>query len=418
MLYSNIMTDMHPFITTIQERGFLRDCTNLTELNTLLESGPQRAYVGFDCTADSLHVGSLTLITLMRWFQKTGHTPIILIGSSTSKIGDPSGKNQSRPILSLQDIDANKRGIVSVFTKFLGIPNNDFIIVDNAEWLDNLKIIPFLRDVGRHFSVNQMLTMDTVKSRLEAEESFSFLEFNYSLFQAFDFVMLNRLHGCKIQFGGSDQFGNICQGIELGRKMDKAEFFGLTTPLITNSDGSKMGKTSSGNTCWLDAKKTLPFDFWQFWRNVSDEDVKKFLLLFTELPVKEIEALTAEGGQALNIAKKILAAEVTTLCHGEEIAEQCLEAATELFEKGGISDNLPTIFVTTAQLTTGIPIIELFKIAGLAETNSDVRRLIAGRGARMNDQIITDPKMILTELVDPVKLSSGKKNHILVKVKE
>jgi tyrosyl-tRNA synthetase len=411
------MSELVPFITNIQERGFVRDCTNLSGLNDLLKAGPQRAYVGFDCTADSLHVGSLTSIMLMRWLQKSGHTPIILIGGGTTKIGDPSGKNSTRPILSIQDIDNNKKGITAVFTKFLGVPNKDFIIVDNAEWMDSLEIIPFLRDVGRHFSVNQMLTQDTVKSRLDENEPFSFLEFNYSLFQSFDFVMLSRMFGCKIQMGGSDQWGNITAGIELGRKMDRADFFGLTTPLITTADGSKMGKTADG-AIWLDAKKTKPFDFWQFWRNVADADVKRFLLLFTELGLKEIETLTAEGGQALNTAKKILATEVTALCHGGNVAAQCLETATEIFEKGMASENLPTVFITKEQLTIGVPVIELFRWGGLANSNSEIRKLILNRGAKINDEIITDPKMVLTEMKSPVKLSVGKKNHILVKVKE
>jgi tyrosyl-tRNA synthetase len=410
----------HPksdFLGVIVERGFLADCTDLQALDEALISGVVPAYIGYDATAPSLHVGHLLNIMLLRWFQKTGHKPITLMGGGTTKVGDPSFRADERPLLDAQAIDANIEGLKGVFAKYLdyGDGTGDALMLDNAEWLDGLNYLDFLRDIGRHFSVNRMLSFESVKSRLDREQSLSFLEFNYMILQAYDFLELNRRYGCLLQMGGSDQWGNIVNGIDLTRRVLDHEIYGLTTPLLTTSDGRKMGK-SQGGAIWLNADMLSPYEFWQFWRNTTDADVGRFAKLYTELPVEECDRLAALGGSEINAAKIILANEVTALCHGRAAAEAAEATAREVFEKGGVGDDLPTLALSPQEIEGGISIVQLIVRSGLAKSGKEAKRLIADNGARLDDQPLTDAGLMLdaAALASPVKLSAGKKRHALV----
>jgi tyrosyl-tRNA synthetase len=407
------------FLRIAIERGFVQDCTDPEGLDRELGEGSVTAYVGYDCTADSLHVGSLVSIMLLRLYQRCGHRPIVLMGGGTTKIGDPSGKDEQRQLLTEEQIGRNMAGIRSVFEKFLrfGSGPAGALMVDNAEWLDRLGYIEFLRDIGRHFTINRMLSFDSVRLRLEREQPLTFLEFNYMLLQAYDFVELARRYGCKLQMGGSDQWGNIVNGVELGRRLDGRALHGLTTPLITTASGAKMGKTASG-AVWLNAEKRSPYDYWQFWRNVEDADVGRFLKLFTELPMEEIARLERLGGAERNEAKKILATEATALAHGRAAAESAAETARRTFEEGAAGEALPRIAVARAELDRGIPAFELLHRAGLASSKAEARRLIKAGGARLNDAAIADEMRPVTSAdldgEGVIKLSAGKKRHALV----
>jgi tyrosyl-tRNA synthetase len=408
------------FLTLSQSRGYFHQCTDEEGLRALLKEKPQPLYIGFDCTADSLHVGSLIQIMMLRHWQKLGHKPIVLLGGGTTRVGDPSGKDESRQLLTPAIIAQNKIGIRAIFEQFLtfGDGPTDAVLVDNAEWLLELNYIEFLRDIGKHFSINRMLTFDSVKLRLEREQSLSFLEFNYMLLQAYDFTELYKRFGCRVQIGGSDQWGNIVNGVELNRRLGGKELFGLTTPLLTTSSGAKMGKTANG-AVWLNADRLSPYDYWQFWRNTEDADVGRFLKLFTELSLDEIAKLEALEGAELNDAKKILATEATALCHGREAALHAEETARKTFEQGGIGDDLPVITLPASDLTQGIPAFALFHQAGLAESGGAARRLIRGGGARVNDAKIEDENQTIStqdfSSDGVIKLSAGKKKHALVK---
>ena len=414
---SNARSD---FLKVAAERGFIHQCTDLEALDARLASGPVTAYLGYDCTADSLHVGHLLGIMLLRWFQKTGNKPIALIGGGTTKIGDPSFRDEARPLLSDAEIAHNIAGIRKTFAKFLqfGSRTTDAVMVNNAEWLDELHYIPLLRDIGRHFSVNRMLTQDSVKLRLDREQPLSFLEFNYPILQAYDFVELSRRFGCELQIGGSDQWGNIVAGVELGRRVESKTLFGLTTPLLTTASGAKMGKTAQG-AVWLNAERLSPYDYWQFWRNTEDENVGRYLKLFTELALAEIEKLEKLRDAEINEAKKVLATEATALAHGRAAAEAAAETAREVFEAGGAGGDLPEVALSREALQRGIPAFELFARAGLASSNGEARRLIKGGGARVNDVAVkgeTQP-VSLADL-DPqglIKLSAGRKRHAIVR---
>jgi tyrosyl-tRNA synthetase len=409
-----------PFLATAEARGFVHQITDRDALDERLRAGPVAGYIGFDCTADSLHVGSLVGIMLLRLFQKTGNKPIVLMGGGTTKVGDPSGKDESRRLLSDNEIARNLASIRRIFDRFLifGDGPTDAVMVDNAEWLDQLAYVPFLRDYGRHFSVNRMLSQDSVRLRLEREQPLSFLEFNYMVLQSYDFVELARRYSCALQMGGSDQWGNIVMGAELGRRVLNHTLFGVTTPLITLSSGAKMGKTEKG-AVWLNAERLSPYDYWQFWRNTEDADVGRFLRLFTELPEEEIRRLESLPGSGINEAKQVLATEATALCHGSDAAAAAAETARRVFAEGGTGDDLPTITVPRAELERGIPAFEILARAGLAASNGDARRLIKGGGARVNDRVIASE----TELVrmsdvtaeGTIKLSAGKKRHALVR---
>src|SRR6266480_277553 len=408
------------FLTVATERGFIHQCTDFAALDARLAKGPVTAYVGYDCTADSLHIGNLMSIMLLRWFQKTGNKPIVLMGGGTTKIGDPSGKDESRQLLSDEQIARNMAGIRQVFAKFLQFGNRaaDAVMVNNADWLDELRYIPFLRDVGRHFSVNRMLTQDSVRLRLERDQPLSFLEFNYLILQAYDFVELARRFDCAMQMGGSDQWGNIVAGIELGRRTDSRTLFGLTTPLLTTASGAKMGKTAQG-AVWLNAEQFSPYDFWQYWRNAEDADVVKFLKLFTILPMSEINKLAALQGGEINEAKKVLATEATALLHGRDAANTAAETARQTFEEGAIAESLPTVEIPRGELDAGVGVLAGFVKAGLVASNGEARRQIKGGGLRVNDVAVTDEKMTLTPAnltgEGVIKLSLGKKRHILLK---
>ena len=410
----------HPksdFLRVMIERGYLADCTDYQGLDEALVKGVLPAYIGYDATAASLHVGHLLNIMMLRWLQKTGHKPITLMGGGTTKVGDPSFRSEERPLLTPAQIDANIAGMQKVFARYLayGEGATDAIMLNNAEWLDGLNYLDFLRDIGRHFSVNRMLSFESVKSRLDREQSLSFLEFNYMILQAYDFLELNRRYGCLLQMGGSDQWGNIINGIDLTRRVLDHEIFGLTSPLLTTSDGKKMGK-SAGGAVWLDGGMLSPYEFWQFWRNTTDADVGRFLKLYTELPVEECDRLGALAGSEINAAKIILANAVTGLLHGEEAAAAAEATAREVFEKGGIGDDLPTIALSVAEVAEGVGIVQLFVRAGLAASGKDAKRLISEGGARMNDEIVTDPGLRLGagDLAEPLKLTAGKKRHALV----
>ena len=404
------------FLRTFASRGAFYACSEpWEELDTLFRKERVTAYIGFDCTAKSMHIGNLVQLMTLRRLQQAGHKPILLMGGGTTKAGDPSGKDETRLILTPQQIEENKQsmlGGVGHLLKF-GDGLSDAVMVDNAEWLDRLEYIPFLREVGRHFSVNRMLTMDSVKLRLEREQPLSFLEFNYSIMQAYDFVELHKRFGCRLQSAGSDQWGNIISGIELGRRMAAAQLFGLTTPLITTASGAKMGKTAAG-AVWLNAELFSPYDYWQFWRNTEDGDVGRFLRLFTDMPEGEIARLESLRGAELNDAKKALATEATAILHGREAAERAAETARRAFEEGASAEGLPTI---TARLPDGI--LNLAVAAGLAASNSEARKLIANNGLKLNDATVSDPRLIVDvsslNSDGVLKLSSGKKKHVLVK---
>lgn len=408
-------------LETLKTRGFIHQCTDEAALDDLLSKACVPAYIGFDCTAKSLHVGSLVQIMMLRWLQKCGHKPIVLMGGGTTKIGDPSGKDASRPQLSDNDINANMAGIKTVFEKFLsfGDGKTDVVMVNNDDWLKDINYIQFLRDYGRHFSVNRMLTRESVKIRLEKESHLSFLEFNYMILQAYDFVELNKRQGCRLQIGGSDQWGNIVEGSELNRHLGgKDQLFGLTTPLLTTASGAKMGKTADG-AVWLNPDMCSPYDYWQFWRNTEDADVGKFLKLFTELSLDEIAELEALEGAGINEAKKVLATEATTLLHGEEAALLAEETARKTFEQGGTAETLPEVSVPAAELEAGIPAFKLFQMAELAKSGGEARRLIKGGGAKVNDAPVQDEDALITAFAMTeqgfIKLSAGKKRHVLVK---
>ena len=408
------------FLNAITERGFLHQCTDIDALDSRASSEIVPAYIGFDCTAPSLHVGSLLPVMLLRWLQKTGHKPIVLMGGGTTKVGDPSGKDESRLLLTEDKINENMSGIKSIFSKYLtfGDGPTDAIMVNNADWLDELQYIDFLRSYGPHFTINRMMSFDSVKLRLDREQPLTFLEFNYMILQAYDFLELSRRADCLMQMGGSDQWGNIINGVELGRRVDSTQLFGLTTPLMTTSSGAKMGKTAAG-AVWLDAEQLSAYDFWQYWRNTEDADVGHFMRLFTELPLDEIARLETLQDSKINEAKKILANEVTKLCHGKEAAATAAKTAEDTFEGVGISADLPTVALPKADLEAGIAAFDLFRQAGLASSNGEARRLIKGNGARLNDQVIGDETQMIS-LKDNngdgvIKLSAGKKRHILVR---
>ncbi|HZP20963.1 MAG TPA: tyrosine--tRNA ligase [Bauldia sp.] len=414
---------MKPFkselMRVLAERGFLHQCSNPEGLDELAARETVTGYIGFDCTAPSLHVGSLLQIMMLRWMQKTGHRPIALMGTGTTRVGDPSGKDESRRILGEDEIERNKQGILSAFSNFLrfGDGASDALMVDNATWLMELNYVSFLRDVGRHISVNQMIQRDSVRLRLDREQHLSFLEFNYMVLQGYDFVELWRRHGCRLQLGGSDQWGNIVSGIDLARKMDDVELFAFTSPLIATASGAKMGKTAAG-AVWLNAEMVSPYQYWQYWRNTEDADVVRFLKLFTELPLDEIARLGALGGAEINEAKKVLANEATALLHGRAAAEESAEAARRTFEEGGAADALPTIEVAEAELAAGIGLLGLFVRAGLVASNGEARRQIKGGGLRVNDTVVTDERAQVTAgdlAAGAIKLSLGRKKHVLVK---
>ena len=405
------------FLSVMIERGYVADCTDYEALDAALVKGIVPAYIGYDATAASLHVGHLLNIMMLRWLQKTGHKPITLMGGGTTKVGDPSFRSEERPLLTPERIDENIAGMKQVFSRYLsyGEAGNGALMLNNAEWLDNLNYLEFLRDIGRHFSVNRMLSFESVKSRLDREQSLSFLEFNYMILQAYDFLELNRRYGCLLQMGGSDQWGNIINGIDLTRRVIDKEIYGLTSPLLTTSDGRKMGK-SAGGAVWLNAQMLSPYEFWQFWRNTTDADVARFLKLYTELPVAECERLGALAGSEINGAKIILANEVTTLLHGAEAAARAEATAREVFEKGGIGDDLPTLALETGEVGEGITLAQLVVRSGLAKSGKDAKRLIAEGGLRVNDAAESDAGRMFApaDLAEPVKLTAGRKRHALV----
>tara|TARA_B100000003_G_scaffold64112_1_gene57310 strand:+ start:102 stop:1322 length:1221 start_codon:yes stop_codon:yes gene_type:complete len=405
----------------MSERDFIHQVTDWKSLDALLSEKNMVAYIGFDCTADSLHVGSLVQIMMLRYFQKCGHRPIVLMGGGTTKVGDPSGKDDARQLLNDNEIERNKQGIKTVFEKYLNFGDgpSDAIMCDNDEWLSGLEYVQFLREYGRHFSVNRMLSFDSVKLRLDREQPLSFLEFNYMILQAYDFLELSRRFDCSLQMGGSDQWGNIVNGVELARRIDQKSVFGLTTPLVTTASGAKMGKSAQG-AIWLNSDRLSPYDFWQYWRNTEDEDVDRFLKLFTELPLDEIARLSALKGNELNEAKKILAHEVTQLCHGRDAANSVAESARKTFEEGSIGQDLPFIIINKNDLENGVWVIEAMRKLALIQSNGEGRRLIANGGVRVNDTVISDPEKQLNvsdiTISGMIKLSAGKKRHALVKL--
>ena len=431
------------FLRTLVERGFLHQCTDLGALDAAAASGRITGYIGFDATADSLHVGSLIQIMMLRHMQRAGHQPIVLMGGGTTKVGDPSGKDKSRQLLSNEQIAGNIDGIRRIFERYLDFGDDAALMADNSDWLDALLYIPFLREYGRHFSVNRMLGFESVKQRLDREQPLSFLEFNYMVLQAYDFLELGRRHGCRLQMGGSDQWGNIVCGVELGRRASGLELYGLTSPLLATASGAKMGKTADG-AVWLNPDRFLPYEYWQYWRNTEDADVGRFLRLFTELPLDEIARFEALEGAEINEAKAVLATEATALCHGREKAEAAAETAGRTFGKSdaakaeavfvqgrgsaeftsstpaALTVGLPTIDIPRARIDEGVPVYDLLRETGLAKSNSEGRRLIRGGGARVNDERFGDE----TGTVGPdhlaadgtIKLSAGRKRHALVRV--
>jgi tyrosyl-tRNA synthetase len=408
------------FLNVLQERGFIHQASDFEGLDALAAKGEAIAYVGYDCTAPSLHIGNFLTMMMLYWLQQSGNKPITLMGGGTTMVGDPSGKDETRAIRTVAEIEANKASIRGVFAKVLryGSGASDAIMLDNAEWLTRLNWIEMLRDVGKHFSVNRMLTMDSVRLRLEREHEMSFIEFNYMVCQAYDFVELARRTGCRLQMGGSDQWGNIVMGVDLGRRMGTPQLFALTTPLLTTASGAKMGKTAQG-AVWLNADQFSPYDFWQYWRNTEDADVVKFLKLFTTLPMGEIGKLARLQGAEINEAKKALADAATTLLHGADAARQAAETARRTFEEGTIAENLPTVEVSKGEFDAGIGVLASFVKAGLVASNGDARRQIKGGGLRVNDVAVTDEKMVLrpSDLTPEgvIKLSFGKKRHVLLK---
>ena len=412
----------HPkseFMAVMMQREFLADCTDYQGLDDALSRGVTPAYIGFDATAKSLHVGSLIQIMMLRWLQKTGHRPITLMGGGTTKVGDPSFRADERPLLTEAQIDSNIAGIKKVFKSYISYDDGPTgaLMLNNAEWLDNLNYLDFLRDIGRHFSVNRMLSFESVKSRIDREQSLSFLEFNYMILQAYDFLELNRRYGCLFQMGGSDQWGNIVNGIDLTRRVLNHEIYGLTSQLMTTSDGKKMGKSQNG-AVWLNADMLSPYEFWQFWRNTTDADTGRFLKLYTELPIEECDRLGALEGSEINSAKIILANEVTCLLHGPEAAKTAEATARDVFEKGGVGDDLPTLTLAASDLADGISIVQLLVKSGLAGSGKEAKRLIAEDGAKLNDAPLYDASLVLRadDLVEPIKLSKGKKKHALVQL--
>jgi tyrosyl-tRNA synthetase len=407
------------FLQEMITRGFLQDCTDLQGLDEKLLEGCMTAYIGFDATADSLHIGSLIQIMMLRWLQRTGHKPLPLMGGGTTKIGDPSGKDESRQLITTEIINDNINGIQKVFEKYLsfGETSTDAKIINNAEWLDKLNYIEFLRDIGKHFTINRMISMESVKLRLDREQPLTFLEFNYMLLQAYDFMELNNRYDVSLQMGGSDQWGNIVNGIDLTRRLNKKSVFGLTTPLLTKADGSKMGKSANG-AIWLNSDKLSPYEFWQYWRNTLDADVGKFLKLFSELPVSECDRLGSLEGQEINEAKIILANEVTKLCHGEEAAISSNKTAHKVFTEDGSDDNLPTLEISKLEIIDGISFTQALVRTGLVSSGKEAKRIIAGGGAKLNDQVINDAGYMLdaTELHKTPKISASKKKHALIKV--
>jgi tyrosyl-tRNA synthetase len=420
-LDSIAMTDAKSeFLRTIVDRQYLHQVTDLAALDALCARETVTAYVGYDCTAPSLHVGSLVSIMMLRHFQRCGHRPVVLVGGGTTKVGDPSGKDEQRQLLSEAEIERNMAGIKALFQRFIrfGDGPGDAVMVNNADWLDRLAYIDFLRDYGRHFSVNRMLGFDSVRLRLEREQPLSFLEFNYMVLQAYDFLELSRRHGCRLQMGGSDQWGNIVNGVELARRIDGRELFGLTTPLITTASGQKMGKTAAG-AVWLSPELLSSYDYWQFWRNTEDADVGRFLRLFTDLPLDEIARLQAVGGAEINEAKKLLANEATRLAHGPDAALAAAETARRTFEEGGLGDALPRLEIDRAELADGVAVFQLLARTGLCKSNGEARRLIKGGGARLNDVPVAD-ELQEASLADlnadgMIKLSAGRKRHALVR---
>jgi tyrosyl-tRNA synthetase len=405
------------FLREIIARGFLADCTDLQGLDEALIKGPVTCYIGYDATAKSLHVGHLLNIMLLRWWQKTGNRPITLMGGGTTKVGDPSGRSDERPLLDAAAINGNIEGMNRVFGRYLSYDASatGALMLNNAQWLDGLNYLDFLRDIGRHFSVNRMLSFESVKTRLTSEQSLSFLEFNYMILQAYDFLELYRREGCVLQMGGSDQWGNIVNGIDLTRRVLDQQIFGLTTPLLTTSDGRKMGK-SQGGAVWLDGAMLSPYEFWQFWRNTTDADVGRFLKLYTELPVAECERLGSLQGAEINEGKIVLANAVTALLHGADAAAAAEATARDVFERGGAGEDLPTLTLTAAEIAEGISVAQLITRAGLAASGKEAKRLIAEGGARMNDHALSDAGLMVTaaDLAQPIKLSAGKKRHALV----
>ncbi len=408
------------FLHTLYERGFIHQTSDDSGLDSLLSKETVTAYIGFDPTAPSLHAGSLIPIMMLHWLQKTGHRPISLMGGGTGMVGDPSFKEESRQLMTIETIESNIASIKRVFSNYLhyGDGERDALMLNNADWLLKINYLEFLRDVGKHFSVNRMLSFDSVKNRLEREQSLSFLEFNYMILQAYDFVELNKRTGCRIQMGGSDQWGNIINGIDLGHRMGTPQLFAITSPLLTTSSGAKMGKSATG-AIWLNAEMLSAYDFWQYWRNTEDGDVARFLKLYSTLPISEINRLIALGGSEINEAKKILATEVTALLHGRIAADQALETARKLFEEGALSENLPTINLASSELEAGIGILALFVQAGLAASNGEARRHVQGGAVRINDKPVADERHLITDADvtanGVIKLSLGKKKHILVR---
>ena len=411
----------HPksdFMTVMIERGFLADCTDYQGLDEALTAGVVPAYIGYDATAKSLHVGHLLNIMMLRWLQKTGHKPITLMGGGTTKVGDPSFRADERPLLTPEQIDSNINGMKQVFDRYLayGDGPGDALMLNNAEWLDSLNYLDFLRDIGRHFSVNRMLSFESVKSRLDREQSLSFLEFNYMILQAYDFLELHRRYGCVLQMGGSDQWGNIVNGIDLTRRVLDQEIYGLTSPLLTTSDGRKMGK-SAGGAVWLNSDMLSPYEFWQFWRNTTDADTGRFLKLYSELPVEECDRLGALAGSEINDAKIILANAVTTLLHGAEAAETAEATAREVFEKGGKGQDLPTTVLSAEDYKDGVANTALFVLSGLCSSNKEAKRLFAEGGASIDDEVVKVPGLMsFEELKTPKKLRAGKKRYAIIKL--
>ncbi|MFO7308665.1 MAG: tyrosine--tRNA ligase [Pseudomonadota bacterium] len=408
------------FLRALDERGLIHQISDAEALDDLATKERIVAYIGYDLTAPSLHVGHMTNIMMLRRLQQTGHKPIVLMGGGTTRIGDPSFRNEARPLLDDAQIAANKEGIRKVFSKFLtfGDGPTDAIMVDNAEWLDRLEYIPFLRDIGRHFTVNRMLSFESVKTRLDKEEPLSFLEFNYMILQAYDFLELSRRYGCRLQMGGSDQWGNIVNGIELARRVDSTQVFALTCPLLTTASGAKMGKSAAG-AVWLNEDMLPPYGLWQYWRNCEDADVGRFLRIFTDLPLDEIARLEQLQGAELNEAKKILATEITALVHGREAAETAAETARKTFEEGALAENLPSVEVPADELKAGLGVLAAFVRAGLVASTSEARRQIKGGGLKVNDVVVSDERAVLNPdqlTADGViKLSFGKKKHVLLR---